>query len=469
MDHSEQANNYGPTASDEIFSLRSRIVIKNLRLIIIICIVILVTGNVLALAQGDPVTVTLWVGSTLQADLDYLNVNFVAPFEELHPEINLEITGQEAMQDLLRTAILGGTAPDLLQTFGPSWNAEYIDGGYMLPLEPYAELYGWKDKLLPWAYATGTIQDVLYAIPGSFESIVMFYNKTLFEANGWSVPTNRVEFETVAAAAQDLGIHPLAYGNQGQVFANGHLISAYLNNFVEHDDLRAALVGEKQWTDPVFVDAINLLTSDMTDNSWWSGGVENYYQYGGEDYWTELATGEAAMMIVGTWGFDDAPTYFEATENEWDWAPIPNMNASPRPSVYPLAIGDTLGINASSEHKDEAALVLDYLISNPDAVLRIAAGFNFTAWMIPLKFTLDDFPDGTDPRVVRFQSEFASATAEGNFGYANWTFWPGPANTQLRTDIEGVWEGLTTTEDYLAAQQAVWNEVRAEGKTIPIP
>lgn len=443
--------------------------LKKIRLIIPIFIAILMTGNVLVLAQGDPVTVTLWIGSTLQADLDYLEENFVAPFEELHPNINLEITGQEAMQDLLRTAILGGTAPDLLQTFGPGWNQEYIDGGYMLPLEPYVDLYGWKDKLLPWAYDTGTSQDVLYAIPGSFESIVMFYNKTLFEANGWTVPTNRVELETVVAEAQAMDIHPLTYGNQGQVFANGHLISAYLNNYLEHDDLRAALVGDKQWTDPVIVDAINLLTGDMIDQSWWSGGVENYYQYGGEDYWTELSNGEAAMMIVGTWGFDDAPTYFEATDNEWDWAPVPNMSDTPRPSVYPLAIGDTLAINSTTEHPDEAAVVMDYLISNPEAVLRISAGFNFTAWLIPLNFTLDDFPVGTDPRIMRFQSEFAAATAAGNWGYANWTFWPGPANTQLRTDIESVWEGLTTTEDYLATQQAVWDELREEGKTIPIP
>jgi raffinose/stachyose/melibiose transport system substrate-binding protein len=236
------------------------------------------TGNVLVLAQGDPVTVTLWVETTLQDDLDYLNENFVAPFEEMNPDIHLEITGQEAMQDLLRTAILGGTAPDLLQTFGPGWNQEYIDGGYMLPLEPYVDLYGWRDKLLPWAYDTGTSQDVLYAVPGSFESIIMFYNKTLFEANGWTVPTNRVELETVAAEAEALGLHPLAYGNQGQVFANGHLISAYLNNYLEHDVLKGALVGDIEWTDPAIAEGINLLTSDMVDKSWWSGGVENYYQ-----------------------------------------------------------------------------------------------------------------------------------------------------------------------------------------------
>ncbi|MBZ0299881.1 MAG: hypothetical protein K8J31_09080, partial [Anaerolineae bacterium] len=141
----------------------------------------------------------------------------------------------------------------------------------------------------------------------------------------------------------------------------------------------------------------------------------------------------------------------------------------PRPSVYPLAIGSTLAINAHSDHRDEAAIALDYLISNPDVVLNIASGFNYSEWLVPLHFTVEDFPENVDPRVMRFHSEFAAATAAGNYGYANWTFWPGPANTQLRVEIEGVWERLTTIDDYLAAQQAVWEELRADGKTIPVP
>jgi len=421
------------------------------------------------IAQDEVVTLTLWVETTDQIQLDHLQQALVQPFEAAHPNIRLEISGQEQMQDVLRTAILGGTAPDILQTFGPSWNAEYIAGGFMEPLNDYAAQYGWEDELLPWAYATGTVSGTLYSIPLTYESIIMFYNRTLFEEQGWTVPTNRAELEAVANAALEQGIHPLSYGNRDAVFANGHLISAYLNNYVPREDLRAALVGEKQWTDPVFAEAIALLTEDIAEKGWWSGGLENYYQYEGADFWTELATGEAAMIIVGTWGFDSAPLYFDETDNDWDWAPVPNMTETPQPSVFPLAIGSTLAINANSQHKDEAAMMLNFLISNPEVVLDIASGFNFSEWLVPLHFELDDFPEGVDPRVMRFHSEFAAATGQGEYGYANWTFWPGPANNHLRVEIEGVWEGLATIEDYLAAHQAVWDDVRASGNTIPVP
>jgi raffinose/stachyose/melibiose transport system substrate-binding protein len=140
-------------------------------------------------AQDNAVTVTLWTETTDQDQLDHLQKTLVEPFEAVHPNIQLEVTGQEQMQDVLRTAILGRTAPDVLQTFGPSWNAEYIAGGFMEPLNAYAEQYSWADKLLPWAYATGTVSDILYSIPLTYESIIMFYNQTLFEQNGWQVPT----------------------------------------------------------------------------------------------------------------------------------------------------------------------------------------------------------------------------------------------------------------------------------------
>jgi raffinose/stachyose/melibiose transport system substrate-binding protein len=233
--------------------------------------------------------------------------------------------------------------------------------------------------------------------------------------------------------------------------------------------LRDALTGAKQWTDPIFAEVFAMLTDDIANKGWWAGGLENYYQYDSSDFWAELASGEAAMMIVGTWGFNSAPEFFGETENEWDWAPVPNMSDTVRPSVYPLAIGSTIAINANSEHKDEAAVVLDFLLSDTERILNISSGFNYSEWLFPLHYSADDFPEEVDPRVQRFHTEFAAATSEGNYGYANWTFWPGPANTDLRVEIEGVWEGLLTIEDYLANHQAVWNELFESGSTIPVP
>ena len=38
-----------------------------------------------------------------------------------------------------------------------------------------------------------------------------------------------------------------------------------------------AITGEKEWTDPEFVEAIELLKKHMVDDGYWSGSLENYY------------------------------------------------------------------------------------------------------------------------------------------------------------------------------------------------
>ena len=83
--------------------------------------------------------------------------------------------------------------------------------------------------------------------------------------------------------------------------------------------------------------------------------------------------------------------------------------------------------------------------------------------------SLDDFPENIDPRIGRFHVDFAAVTTAGRYGYTNYTFWPASANNHLRQEIEGVWEGLYTIEEYLQAHQEMWDELRANNETIPIP
>ena len=74
---------------------------------------------------------------------------------------------------------------------------------YQLPIvksmQEYADQYGWQDKLLEWAYNSGVFSGELYSIPKNYETMIYFYNKTLFEENGWSLPNNLEEVEALAA------------------------------------------------------------------------------------------------------------------------------------------------------------------------------------------------------------------------------------------------------------------------------
>jgi len=433
----------------------------------ILVLLLALTGSLIAHAQ-DVVTVTWWTeeGDFLQNIQDKL----VKGFNDSHPNIKLELVGQTNINDVLRTAFQAGEAPDILQTPGASFIAEYLASGQILPLDSYAEKNGWKDKLLPWAYESGILENKLYSLPLTFESMVLFYNKTLFEKQGWTVPTNATDFWKLTQTISDAGIIPFAYSNSEWKPSNEHLIGVYLNNVAGSENVYKALTGEKKWTDPEFVEAIQLLSDQMTTKGWYSGSLDNYYAYTNADVMGDLTTEKAAMMISGTWNFASIDTYFTPEiADQWDWAPIPMFKEGVGDYSYLLATGSTVSVNAKSKNIDAAVEVLNYLLSDPKKMLENAAGAGFGEFMLPMHFTEADFPEGSDPRIVRYFSDFAKVTGEGRYGYTTWTFWPAKPNVQLWTDIESVWSGDETVADYLAAQQAEWDTARAEGKTLPIP
>ncbi|MBK8137401.1 MAG: extracellular solute-binding protein [Chloroflexi bacterium] len=438
---------------------------KKSALLLLMAVLLLLVGT--AVAQDNVVTVTWWMEDYI--DIDQINETLVNPFNAEHPGIQLVVTPQVELNNTLRTALASGEAPDILQTPGASFIAEFLKSGLIMNLQDAAVANGWEEKLLPWAYQSGILEGGLYSIPLTYESMVMLYNKTVFEQNGWTPPTNLAEFEAVSEAAIAAGINPLSYGNLRSQPNNEHLVGIYLNNYAGPENVYKALIGEKSWTDPEFAEAIALLKTHIADNGWYSGSLETYFAYGWDEFWGEFSTGGAAMMFIGTWGFRGATEFFAETEYDWDWAPLPVFSEGAGEYNYELATGSTLSVNAESENPEAVITVLDWLMSDPARVLTIASGYGYGEYMIPLHFTAEDFPADADPRIVRFFSDFAAVTGEGRVGYTTWTFWPADPNIQLWESVEGVWFDELSVEDYLAEQQALWEQARADGATLPIP
>lgn len=157
-------------------------------------------------ASGEKVKITWWEQPPEDQYRELLLKEFVGSFNAAHDDIELEFVFQEDLDRVLRTAIQGGAAPDIIFTPGPSFVLEYVNAGFILPLDEYAQQYGWQDKVLEWAYDSGKVQGKLYSLPLTYETMVLYYNKTLFEEKGWSPPTNRAEVEKLCEAADAEGL-----------------------------------------------------------------------------------------------------------------------------------------------------------------------------------------------------------------------------------------------------------------------
>jgi len=412
-------------------------------------------------------TVTWWAETNADRD-PVFQAKLVDAFNASQNEIELVMEFKEGLNDILRTAMLSGEGPDIVETPGPSYVKEYQEAGLLTSMQGYSEQFGWEDKLLPWSYQAGVFDGEFYSAPKTFESMIMLYNKTLFEENGWSVPTTLSEYEATAAKIKAAGMNVFAYGSTGWQPTHEHLAGMYLNSYAGPDNVYKALIGEKEWTDPEFTGAIELLRKHMVDDGYWSGSLENYYALGWDDFHAMFASRGAAMMTIGTWTFGATTAGFADISDEWDWAPFPVLRDGGADPSYLLALGTTMSINGSSENPDAAAEVLNFVFSNKEIVLDMAADFQFGEFVVPLYFSEEDIRDSVSPQVRRYLVDFAQATGKGNYGYTTWTFWPADPGVHIWKDMEVVWAGDITVEDYMYDHQKMWDKARKKGELLPV-
>lgn len=393
---------------------------------------------------------------------------FVKTFNDAHPDVELEYQFTQDLDRVLRTAMQAGAGPDIVITPGPAFVLEYVNAGFIRPLDDYSRQFGWRDKIQRWAYDASTVGGKLWSVPLTFETLVLFYNKTLFQQKGWKPPTTRSEMETIAEAAAKDKIWPFAHSNSFWKGVNEWMISIFYNNYAGADKVYQALTGKLQWTEKPFAESTALIVEYCARKGWFSGSLENYFSLSGPDKWGAFAQGKAAMNMEGTWAFQAAPQYFTTSKQEWDWVPIPALQTNVVP-VYPLAIGTTVSINAKSPNPDAAALVLDWLYADKKRAARIARGYDFAEWVVPLKFTREDFPPDTDERMLRYIDAFNKAVNEEIFGYTTWSFWPAKTDQVIIQDLDLVLAGKMTVDEYQKKQQETFAQELKEGKVPPIP
>ncbi|PPR49714.1 MAG: hypothetical protein CFH15_01010 [Alphaproteobacteria bacterium MarineAlpha5_Bin5] len=438
--------------------------IKNyfLKLFLLIFSIIFISSNVFS-----KTTVVWWAEANADRD-PVFQAKLADVFNASQNEIELVMEFKEGLNDVLRTAMVAGEGPDIVETPGPSYVKEYQEAGMLQSMQGYSDQYGWKDLLLPWSYNAGVFDGEFYSAPKTYETMVMLYNKTLFEEKGWSIPTNLPEYEALAAEIKAAGMNVFSYGSTGWQPTHEHLAGMYLNSVAGPDNFYKALIGEKKWNDPEFVSAVELLRKHMVDEGYWSGSLENYYALGWDDFHAQFGNRGAAMMTIGTWTFGATVSTFADKSDDWDWAPFPNLTAEGGDPSYLLALGTTLSINGSSENPDAAAKVMDFIFSNKAIVLDMANDFNFGEFVVPLKFSASDFGDNVNPKVKRYLIEFAEETGKGNYGYTTWTFFPADPGVHIWKDMEVVWAGDISVEDYMYDHEKLWEKARKKNQLLPV-
>jgi raffinose/stachyose/melibiose transport system substrate-binding protein len=445
-----------------VYAVRFTILISVLAMVLSGCVPAVPAGTGDGVdAAPEPVEITVWYSQGLTSECR--KVEAVDTFNESQDGVFVNVEFK-ATAESLRPALAAGEGPDVVQLGGPVFAAELALAGQLLPLDDYAAEFNWGDLFHEWGYNVGLVEGKLYSLAQELETLVLFYNKTVFEENGWTPPTNMAEFQELAAVVDSAGYIPFA-GQSGQCsLCNEWYVGEFLNHVAGPELVYQALIGEVPWTHPDFVQSIDI-HNDLMQAGYYMGSLERFQAATFDEFTTAFATGEAVMNMEGTWFYGREADYFgEGTDhgNEWDWVPMPSVSGE---TIFSIGLGGTQSISANSENPREAAMFLNHYFS-PEVQGRLLSVCNYGT--APVR-GVSDFMEGVDPRMQAIFAAMNDAFEQGIYGYTLWTFFPPKTDTYMHEELEKVWSGQMTAEEYMAGIEEIFQEELAAGEVPPTP
>ncbi len=410
-------------------------------------------GEAAAPAAGEVAEILFW---DQLPDVSEQMDAIVADFNAAHPNIKVtrESYQAEALQDVIKPALTSGTGPDIFYyNFGPGFAGVLANAGLLLPLDDaYAEK-GWDQRVYGWTRDRGTFDGKSYGVANELEFIGIFYNKGMFEANGWAVPQSWDELLDLCDAANAIDIIPMAF-TDADGWPAFHMFSMMMNNQVGKERLAAMISGKEPWDNEDTVMAITRFFVEARDRGCFIDDV-NSVNY--DDGQSLFATGKAAMNPTGTWRVEALSNPTQTTEDVGFFF-LPSLDG--KPVVVPGGIGSGWVISSATEHPEEVITFLDYLIS--DEVGK--------RWVTEIK-AVPAFPVDTAgldvPELQAFALDIIGKQA-GSMGYNIDVLTADNFNKVMWDGFAAVLADARTPEEQAAALEAAMQEAIAAGSVIDI-
>jgi len=352
----------------------------------------------------------------LQPVLNRLN----AAYMKAHPKttVTIQYLTLDELTKTVPSTLASGSGPDVIDydanesTIGSLAKAHLV-----VPLDSYAQSYGWDSKLTPSTVSRLTYDGHLYGVGRSSEGVGLFYNADLFHRLGIAPPTTYAALITAAQQLKAHGVIPFAFGDKDQ-WPSSHLVGAAIHSIVPLSTVRnvETLAGTGTWTDPAIVSAIATAVSWVKDGYVTPNfnGV-SFAQAEGQFY-----TGKAGMFIEGTGVVPDLEANMPHTDVRF--LPFPMKDPSAKQQMEG-GLGGAWAITSTSKAPAVAADWINFVHFSPEAQQAwLAAG------VLPTT-SMSSTPSGLSLLVKDSLKVTQTAQADSGVGY-----WTGYASSPLVTD-----------------------------------
>ncbi len=386
-----------------------------------------------AAADGEAVTLTVLAGqSTTDAGIEEMIDEALA---KAYPNITLEWECvdwgndfQPKMQQYMQSGlpdIMIGKAQDVA-TYAPQGILGEIDAAYL-------------DRGLDAARQNVTIDGKTYGLVYNALYQGVYYNKDMFEENGWSVPKTQDDLQKIIDDCKAKGITPFA-SHMVDTWSIGNVTMQFAMNDVFNND--------PTWGDKFRAGEVSFANDEMMKTAYQYNKLiyDNTYP---ETFSTEqtdcdakMVMGEAAMKVSGSWSIQN---FLDIDESfNFGIFPFPNQTGDSKLIFEPNI---TIMTSAESEHQDAINCVLDVLTSDKELAVEI---YDYTKTAPMLKDVTPTFANPSQADI----DEYASSNMIVDVTLGNNQLVWGGFQEENAKDIAAWLQGDISFEDCLAASDA---------------
>jgi multiple sugar transport system substrate-binding protein len=296
--------------------------------------------------------------------------SLVAAFEQKHPDIDVEvihIPGQSDYRRRLATDFAGGTPADITLINYRRY-ASFAAKRVLEPLGPYLE----KSQVIKEAdFYPETMQPfywqgTLMCIPQNLSSLVVYYNKKLFDEAGVAYPADDWTWDDFLATAKALTkdtdgdgmVDQYGLGTEASIFRLAPFVWQAGGDIVD---------------DPANPTRLTLDSPEAKQATEWFLALQNEHkvvpdavQEEAEDSESRFQNGRLGMFLNSRRG---VPTYREIEAFDWDVAPLPRGKEQAG-----ILHADAYCMSASAENKNAVWTFIEYANSPEGQTIVAASG-----------------------------------------------------------------------------------------------
>ena len=317
--------------------------------------------------SGEAVTLRfVWWGNDDRARVTEQALDL---FERRHPNIKVETSFSEfnAYFQKLATEVAGGSAPDVLQ-MDYRYVREYADRGVLLELDEHAGERIKVDRISPALLAGGKVNGKLYALPFGQNTQVFVYDPEKWEAAG--VPEPKLGWtwdEFLQSAAR---VTEASGGTANGVTDFGGADDWFEVWLRQQGKTEYTEDGKLGWTVEDLEQFWGLATRCRESKACTPPNVTAQAGGGSAAAESPLVKGQSA----GEFTYDSAaPSFWDLTGKSAGLAPFPSSGGELGQYAKPSML---LSIAKRSEHPEEAAMLVDFLLNDAEAgkILGVSRG-----------------------------------------------------------------------------------------------